>query len=236
MATVRYRRAADLILETYSARAPARSSQVDPSQLDEGIGRFLRMARQIAETGPRAAHMDENDVTQLGDYGLSLLTDMVNCSGQLDLRAPKHELGMVMISVSDWIIEHGGELRTLQALVDALAAFANSTLETTELADLARFMGRVITATARPVAEDMEKANPARPWRILHLNRGIVATRTHDLALMTEAFDDIIDHLPEEAPNFFTIGMEQMVTLDYPEHVRELMRSYFDSFTRPRMH
>jgi len=236
MATVRYRRAADLILETYAARAPARSSQVVPSQLDEGIARFLRMARQIAETGPRAAHMDESDVTQLGDYGLTLLTDMVSWAGQLDLRAPKHELGMVMISVADWIMEQGGELRTLQALVDALAAFANSTLDAAELTDLARFMGRVIAATARPVTQDLEKTNPGRPWRILHLNRGIVATRTHDLTLMTEAFDEIIDHLPEEAPRFFTEGMEQMVALDYPEHVRDLMRSYFDSFTRPRMH
>jgi len=236
MATVRYRRAADVILETYAARAPARSSQVMPAQLDEGIARFLRMALQIAETGPRAAHMDENDVTQLGDYGLTLVSDMVGWANQLDLRAPKHEFGFVIVSIADWIIEHGGQLRTLQSLVDALAAFANSTLDAQELTALAHFMGRVISATATPITQDLEKTNPGRPWRILHLNRGIVATRTHNLALMSEAFDEIIAHLPEEAPRFFTEGMEQMVALDYPTPVRELMRRYFDSFTRPRMH
>jgi len=236
MATVRYRRAADLILETYAARAPARSSQVVPTQLDEGIARFLRMARQISETGPRAAHMEETDVTQLGDYGLTLLSDMVSWASQLDLRAPKHELGLVIISVADWIIGHEGKLQTLQSLVDALAVFANSTLDPNELTALAQFMGRVIAATTGPITQDLEKTNPGRPWRILHLNRGIVATRTHDLELMAEAFDEIIAHLPEEAPRFFTEGMEQMVALDYPDRVQELMRSYFDSFTRPRMH
>jgi hypothetical protein len=236
MATVRYRRAADSILETYAARAPGATSQVVPSQLDEGIARFLRMARQIAETGTGPARMEESDVSQLGDYGLTLLADLAAWAGQLELPAAKHELGTVMISVADWIIHHGGELRTLPALVDALAQYANRSRDANELATLVRFMGEIIDATAESIKQDLEKTNPGRPWRILHLNRGIVATRTHDPALMVETFDDLIAHLPEEAPRFFTEGMEQMVALDYPEHVCEVMRRYFDSFTRPRMH
>ena len=97
-------------------------------------------------------------------------------------------------------------------------------------------MGRVAQATANLIKQDLEKNNPGRPWRVLHLNRGIVATRTHNPELMEKVFDDLVRYLPEDAAAFFAEGMQQMEELDYPQHVRQVMHRYFDLWTRPRMH
>ena len=87
-------------------------------------------------------------------------------------------------------------------------------------------MGRIIDAVSPLIREDLEKINPGRPWRVLLLNRCIVATRSHDADRMTEAFDFLVDHLPEDAPGFFAAGMQQMEALDYPAHVRRVMEKY----------
>jgi hypothetical protein len=108
--------------------------------------------------------------------------------------------------------------------------------ETSLLEPLTLFMGRVAQASSSAIKQDLEKNNPIRPWRILHLNRGIMATRTHNPALMERVFDDLVRYLPEDAPTFFAEGMQQMEALNYPQPVRQIMGRYFDRWTRPRMH
>jgi hypothetical protein len=78
---------------------------------------------------------------------------------------------------------------------------------------------------------------PSRPWRVLLLNRAIVATRSQRPALMVAAFDSLVEHLPEDAPDFFREGMGQMEALQYPAPVRELMQRYYDRWcTGQRLH
>jgi hypothetical protein len=101
---------------------------------------------------------------------------------------------------------------------------------------MAEFMGHAIRAASALIKQDLEKNNPGRPWRLLHLNRGIVATRSHNPALMEEVFEELVRELPEEAPGFFAEGMQQMEALNYPPHVRKVMGRYFAKWTRPRMH
>ena len=84
-----------------------------------------------------------------------------------------------------------------------------------------------VDATAPAIRQDLDKANPGRPWRILHMNRAIVATRTHQPDVMDEAFTVLTEHLPEDAAGFFSQGMEQMDLLNYPPHVREVMDRYY---------
>ena len=68
--------------------------------------------------------------------------------------------------------------------------------------------------------------NPGRPWRVLLLNHGIVATRSHNTELMEAAFTLLASKLPEDATRFFSEGMQQMEALGYPPHVRETMEKY----------
>ena len=88
-------------------------------------------------------------------------------------------------------------------------------------------MTEIMAATSPMIARDLEIVNPGRPWRLLNLNRAIVATRTHQPDIMEEAFSTLAEQLPNDAPGFFTQGMEQMDLLNYPPQVREVMDRYY---------
>jgi len=86
--------------------------------------------------------------------------------------------------------------------------------------------GAIVAAASPVISQDLEKANPGRPWRALLLNQGIVATRSHDAGLMEQAFAVLTYYLPKDVGQFFTEGMQQMDALNYPEHVRAVMAKY----------
>lgn len=226
------------IVRAYEARRLPRREQagITPIELGAALEQFLIIAQRLDQEEGAHGPILKDDASQLGDYGLQLLTDMMAWANRLELEAARGELEAVTLAAGDWILRHEGEIRTLEPLVNALAALANRTRDTAALEALARFMGQVIRQTSNLVKQDLEKNNPGRPWRLLHWNRGIVATRSHNPALMEEAFEDLIRDLPEEAPGFFAEGMQQMEALKYPPPVRAIMRRYFDRWTRPRLH
>jgi hypothetical protein len=185
-------------------------------------------------TGRRASG---EDITELGEYGFRLtdnLASLLDQAGQADLQA---SLAVLTTDLALWVAAHGGRLDSIETLVDALALIANRTTEPSELGRLNEAMGRIIDAVSPLIREDLEKINPGRPWRVLLLNRGIVATRSHDPDRMTEAFDFLIRYLPEDAAGFFTAGMQQMEALNYPAHVRRVMEKYHRRWTiNPTLH
>ncbi len=167
------------------------------------------------------------DVTELGEYALELFNQSLHWANHLDLTAVFETLQLFTITMARWIARHDGELLSLEPIVDALGRVANDTREPGELLMLYHAMGEVIEATAAAIQRDLDKSNPGRPWRILHMNRAIVATRTQQPDVMDEAFAVLVRYLPEDAAGFFTQGMEQMDLLNYPPHVREVMGRYY---------
>lgn len=232
----RYKHAAQAILGAYQTRRPATTDQVTPGQLDAAIEQFFAIStkvdREQGETGP----VTSDDVSQLGDYGLTLLTDFMSWGQQLELRELDRDFDSVVLAFTDWIVRHEGEIRTLEPIVDALAHLANRTRDPQQLEVLTHFMNRIVRSTSNLIKQDLEKNNPGRPWRVLNLNRGIVATRSHQPELMEQVFEELAYFLPEDAPQFFAEGMQQMDELNYPPHVRAVMARYFDRFTRRTMH
>jgi hypothetical protein len=235
-AELRFEHAATEIIDTYEARRPTTSNQVTPGQLAEAIHQFLAVVARIDKEEGKVGPVVNDDVTQLGDYGMTLLTDLSAWAGQLNLPVPRQDLEIVTLAAADWIMRHEGQIRTLDPVVNALANFANRLHDPASLEPLTLIMGRVVQASAKFIKQDLEKTNPGRPWRVLHLNRGIVATRTHNPVIMEQVFEDLVRYLPEDAPAFFAEGMQQMEALNYPQPVRQVMGRYFDRWTRPRMH
>lgn len=169
---------------------------------------------------------DSADVTRLGEYALQLTDSLgtrITQGGRQDMR---DILATLHINLALWIARHGGVIDTLDPVVDALALVANNSTEPQTLADLGTLIGTIISAVSPVISQDLEKINPGRPWRVLLLNQSIVATRSHDTALMEEAFAVLTENLPEDAGPFFTEGMQQMEALDYPKHVREVMTRF----------
>lgn len=166
------------------------------------------------------------EVTELGEYALQLTDNLgarIAPSGDDSLRRP---LASLTVNLALWIARHGGVIDTLEPVVDALALFANTATDTAVLATLHGIIGTIIEAVSPVISQDLEKVNPGRPWRVLLLNQSIVATRSHDTELMEQAFATLTHKLPEDAPRFFTEGMQQMDALNYPQHVREVMARY----------
>lgn len=235
-AAQRYRSAAQTVMAVYAKRRPPATAQVTPESLNQAIEQFFAISSQLQRDPSANESLYRNDVSQLGDYAITLLADLSAWAGQLGLVEAKQDMEATTLSIADWVARHEGELRTLEPIVNAAAEHANHTKDPRALEVLCDFIGRVLRATPSLVKQDLEKFNPSRPWRVLHLNRGIVATRTHNVKLMQQVFDELVSVLPEDASRFFAEGMQQMDALNYPPHVRAVMLRYFDDWTRRTMH
>jgi len=145
---------------------------------------------------------------------------------KLGLSEQKQPLACLCINIALWIEEHGGQLDTLEPVVDAIAQTANNTRDPQQLEQLSSVIACVINAVSALVSEDLEKIHAGRPWRVLLLNHGIVATRSYNTVSMEAAFALLTSKLPEDATRFFNEGMQQMEALDYPPHVRKIMEKY----------
>lgn len=169
--------------------------------------------------------LEKKDINRIGQYALDLLENLVafiqNETGELN-----REMLHLSLPISLWIVRHGGKLSQIDMLVNSLAAYANETLAPQELADLSALIKDVIDACDEEIRSDLEQTNMMRPWRILNLNYGIVATRSHRPEIIEQAYDALIKNIPQDARNFFKEGMQQMDIIGYPDEVRQVVERY----------
>ncbi len=216
------------------ASTPAHPDEVTPALLGEAVEQLFE-AMERTEANARAGNQAApEDVSGLGEYALELLEQALDLARRARLGEVYRALEGVVVSTARWIGRHGGSLQRLEPVVDALAQFANTTRDPGELLVLYEAMNEVTDYTADIIRRDLEKTNPGRPWRVLNMNRAIVATRTHQPDVMDTAFRALVENLPEDAPGFFAEGMEQMDLLNYPPHVREVMDRYYRKWSIDR--
>ena len=178
--------------------------------------------------------LEEKDITEIGSYALELLEAMVSLVQEQNKRPAQQnhpadserELMRLSIPVSLWVARHGGRLMQIDMVVNSLASYANEVTEPTMLAELATVIAEIIDACSDEIKQDIEQTNMMRPWRILNLNYGIVATRSHDPAIIEKAYDALVKNLPQDARGFFREGMQQMDIIGYPQEVREVVERY----------
>jgi hypothetical protein len=53
---------------------------------------------------------------------------------------------------------------------------------------------------------------------------------------MESVFEQLVFRLPEDAPGFFAEGMHQMDIIGYPDHVRNVMKTYYQLTNQPTLH
>lgn len=219
------------------ASAAARGDVGDLALLSQAFDQLLDVMERIeadnrAEGDSRTAHSsDAGDITELGEYALKLLENLAALANEPATREHSTRLA---IEFAVWIARHGGQIDTLEPVVDGLASLANQLSEPRDLEALSAIMAEISNAVSPVIREDLERVNPGRPWRVLLLNRSIIATRSHNPDLMEEAFAVLTHYLPEDAARFFTEGMQQMDALDYPAQVRKVMEKYHRQWTLSR--
>ena len=171
--------------------------------------------------------IDIHDITVLLSYGFRLLDDLIGWCNALDMETTRHDLHVVVVSIALWTIRRGGRIDTPETAVNALADLANRTNETEPLQRLSAIMDEIETALPEEIKRDHDGDNTAHPWRVLMLNHGIVATRTHEPQIMEPVFERIVTLLPEDAPGFFAEGLKQLDIVGYPEPVRVMMQNFY---------
>lgn len=226
------------IIETFEDQD--RATDTDPrvlvDALEELFDRLRRMAREDPPGVMQARSVpEENKVQALGDYGIRLLARLAGVAGRLRLPQQARRIEELTLPFACWIARQGGELSNLAPVVNGAAGLANNLKGSAELAHLYGLLSEVANAVSPQVSQETASADPTRPWRILLLNRAIVATRSHRTTLMEEAFESLIEHLPDDAPDFFREGMEQMDALNYPTQVRTLMQRYYAQWSGKRV-
>jgi hypothetical protein len=162
------------------------------------------------------------------DHGLDLLRQLAAVAAELGQKELARAIEVLAVPFACWMLRRDGELSQPDSVVNALATLANRLDDPDELAELYGMMAEIADGISPDLILGMDPTNPTDPWLLLTVNRGIVATRSHQPALMTEAFDAIVEQLPDHAPHFFREGMGQMEAMDYPPQVREVMQQYYE--------
>ena len=219
---------ADHFSEITAQTAGDSTTEETPEQLLAGMEQAIDvMERADADAAARQgeAVLSDVEITGIGDFSLGLLEALVDRVETVSGRQER-DLMRLAIPISLWVARQGGHINKLELVVNSLAAWANELHDTLQIAELVRVIREIIDAVSHEIRKDLEQTNPMRPWRILNLNYGIVATRSHDPALMDEAFAVLVENLPKDARAFFREGMQQMDIVGYPEQVREVVEKY----------
>lgn len=214
------------VRDAWEASHPAEAEIDTPTLLRDALSQLIDMLGHIQEERP-AEGTNPAEITTLGEYGLHLLDELSQLAAALDQAALAARIEQLCLPFAIWIARQGGEIRSLAPVVNAVAHFANAASHPQTMAALYTCCCELIEAASPSCEEPSAPGAQQHPWRLLLLNRAIVATRSHNPELMEAAFDAIVEHLPEEARRFFAEGMEQIAIIDYPDPVRDVVRRYF---------
>jgi hypothetical protein len=210
----------------------AQDAESSPERLLAAMGQAIDvMQRAEADISSESSEnvVEQKDISQIGDYVLTLIEGLVgHVQAASDAQAinQSRTLMRLTLPVAMWVVHCGGRLDKLDLIVNALADYANEFREPPQLAELTRVIARIIQAASEPVKQDLEQTNPMRPWRVLHINYGIVATRSHEPKLIEAAYDSLVKNFPQDARQFFREGKQQMDIIGYPQVVREVVERY----------
>lgn len=205
-------------------------------QLMKAMEQFFDVALTIDEQAQEARPVTQSEATEIGEHGFILLLKLIDLMEKLDLPHKRQEIEQVSLIFARWIIEYDGKLNHIEPIVNAFAHAANTMQDKKSLLALSELMSMVTNASADNIKYDLESSSIYRPWRLLHINRCIVATRTHDVDLMKKVFDEMIHYLPQEAANFFNEGIQEMDSLNYPPNVRKLIEKYHSHQPKMNLH
>ncbi len=200
----------------------------------EGLIQLYTIGTNI-EDAKISAEVDPDDITQIGEYGFNLLTELLQWAHNNRRSDFSKEIRQLMLSLALWVTHHQGELRTLEPIVDAFAQTANNTSDKEQLKQLVKMMDDIISSCSNSIKEDQEQSHPLRPWRVIHLNKAITATRAHDTELMRHVFQELVSAFPFDSAQFFSDGMKEINKADYPDDVRAVLQEYFNKYSRPKM-
>jgi hypothetical protein len=172
--------------------------------------------RQYGGTGP----LPLEDTEALA---AATLTDLAHLEN--DCRHEGEDIRLAIahlaVAVALWAVRHGVVLTVPEPVTNALAWISNAAGSKAELSAVFGVMQGVIDNVRPALEADLERSNPQRPWRLLHVNLAITAVRTEDSRLMELAFDALDAALPDERAGFYAEALSVAMGPKVAANVRE---------------
>jgi len=210
--------------------------EAGPETLGRSLDQFFDILDTIEHQSGGTEQVKQGNMVELADHGLELMHELNDWAVKLECDEAQQIFTGLPIPVALWCARQHMSLSQLDPVVNALSKLANSTQDAFLLGQISDSVDVIIDAVTPQIKQDLDKSNPGRPWRMLNLNHGIVATRTHDPKRMEAVFEQLLYRLPEDAPDFFREGMQQMDIVGYPAYVRSVMEKYYELTNKPTLH
>ena len=169
-----------------------------------------------------------------GEAVSSLLEDLARLESESRGARPDEGLATVVLGVALWALQHEVEIAFVEPVVNALAVRSNAARTREELAAAFGLAQGVIAHVAPVLSADLERSNPERPWRLLHVNLAITAIRTEDPAMMSYAFDALEHALPDERAGFFAEALALALAPGIAVEVRDAIAGRHRKWTEHR--
>ncbi len=213
----------------FEKAAPAWEARVGQPRLDAlraQLGTLEHIDRQYG--GEARLQVEGTD-----ELAAAILTEFAHL--YVDLRGDdaEEDLAALVLGIALWAIRHDVEIAVLEPVVNALADRSNRAQSSQELAAAFGLMQGVIAHVAPRLGPDLERSNPERPWRPLHLNLAITAIRTEDPAMIDFAFDALEAALPDERAGFFAEALALALAPGVNEDVRKRIEARYLKWTPP---
>ncbi|MEW8210764.1 MAG: hypothetical protein AB2735_09900 [Candidatus Thiodiazotropha taylori] len=207
-----------------------------PAALRETMFRLIDILQLVDQQRENESEnaLSEDELNELGDYGINLLMDFSALAMQLELNEESREIEDLALPLALWLGRHLGQIKTLEPIVNALARLANTYQDNAELEQLYEVVQELLNTVSPELKTRKKQESTSEPWRILLINQAIIATRSHRPGLIERAYEILVEYIPEEAPAFFKEGMSQMEALNYPQQVREVVEKYYNLWSSPR--
>lgn len=169
---------------------------------------------------------------QYGGSGRIALEDVDELVAALVADLASIEDADLVIGVALWAIRHGVALVAVEPVVNALANRSNAATGRSEIAAVFGLMQGVIAHAGPSLSADLERSNPERPWRVLHVNLAITAIRTEDPAMIDFAFDALDAALPHECAGFYAEALALALAPGIAPAVRERIEARHRNWCR----
>jgi hypothetical protein len=187
------------------------------------------LACQVHGPAPAPGTAPGPGLERVGDHVIDLIQRLADRAEREQAGAEARQLRGLLLATACCVVRSGGELSHLQPVASAAAEHASLAEDPAQF--LALF--HVTDDIARGLSGRFSGSAPGsarfQAWRVLLINRAIIATRTLEPRLMESAFEALVDELPADAPTFFQQGMQQMDRHDFPPQVRAVMQRYHDA-------
>ena len=177
---------------------------------DEGEAATRALARRYAAAGePLAGYLRTFEAIDRrhGSKGAVPLEDVPEVVDAAIVEGHRLDDDELVAGIALWAMRHEVAFRAIEPVVNALARRSNAARGGAELSAVFGLMQGLIAHVAPALAADLERSNPQRPWRVLHVNFAITAIRSEDAALMEHAFDALDRALPDERAGFYAEAM-----------------------------